>query len=98
MLSLLFLRGLGEHLLFGISLLGLTFPLSSEKPQNSKYVGQLDMDPFKECPLEASMFRNIFSKFSLNLLNYCHREAPETKAGVKRSLDRGFSQCVLSSK
>lgn len=35
--------------------------------------------------LEASVFQNIFSKFSLNLFNYCYREDPETEAGVLRS-------------
>lgn len=65
MLPLLFLHGLGEHPLFGTSLLGFTFPLSSEKPQNSKYVGQFDMDPFRECPGSfhvSKHFQQVFTE------------------------------------
>lgn len=41
--------------------------------------------------LKASVFQNIFSKFSLNLFSYCCREGLKTKSGVIMSSEASLN-------
>lgn len=44
------------------------------------------------------MFQNIFSNSSLNLLNYCHREAPKTKLRVTRNSEASLGVFPFSNR